>query len=378
LPIFRLSRTFGVGRNVKVFLNLQGALTRGAVPDLEHHPKQAEQLSKALRNQRKTLKRKDQQIEEQAEQLRKERQRNHQQKRELRQKGAEIFQLRNKLDAINGLVENSQDAPSAPQLSGEPKIGALPDFVIIGAQRCGTSSLYRVLTQHPDIERPAKKEIHYFDRPEQFKKGTEWYRLCFSPPKWKDGRKTITGEATPMYLFDPLVPERMAQVIPQARLIVLLRNPVDRAYSHYHHNTRLGHVTRTFEEGVEEELARLLDEENEASKHERQPNVASNDRPPNLLARGIYVDQLLRWRRFFSDEQMLVLKSEDFFKHTTDTLKLVQDFLNLPHHKLDRLPRRTKKYDYESMDPATRRRLEDYFEPHNQRLYEYLGVDFGW
>jgi Sulfotransferase domain len=358
---------------VKVFLNLQGGLTRGVVPDLEHHPEQAENLRKALRDQRKTLKRKDQQIQEQAKKLTKERQRDHRQKRELRQRQSEIFQLRNKLDAMNGLEENAQEVPSAPQLSGKLKIGALPEFVIIGAPRCGTSAFYTLLTQHPNVERAAKKEVHYFDN--QFDKGIEWYRQCFPPPKWKDGRSSITGEATPRYLSDPLVPERMAQVVPEARLIVLLRNPVDRAYSHYHLLARRGNETRRFEEAVEEELARLLDED--GSNHERHPSV-SHSRPSYLLARGVYVDQLLRWRRFYSDEQMLVLKSEDYFKHTTDTLKIVQDFLNLPHRKLERPPRKTKKYDYEPMDPATRQRLEDFFEPHNQRLYEYLGVDFGW
>jgi hypothetical protein len=74
---------------------------------------------------------------------------------------------------------------------------------------------------------------------------------------------------------------------------------------------------------------------------------------------------------------MLVLKSENFFKHTADTLKLVQDFLGLPYWNLD-LQRRRTKARYKPMSPATRRRLEEYFEPHNQRLYEHLGVDFGW
>jgi hypothetical protein len=90
------------------------------------------------------------------------------------------------------------------------------------------------------------------------------------------------------------------------------------------------------------------------------------------------VDQLLRWSKFFDGEQMLVLKSEDFFERTTDTLKLVQSFLDLP----DWEPKTWeihKKGDYEQeMDPATRRRLEEFFEPHNRRLYEFLGVDFGW
>jgi len=361
---------------VKVFLNLHAGLTRGAVPNLEHHKEQAEKLRNVIREQRKELKRRDQQIKEQAENLTNERQRNHQHEKALRKRKREIFQLRNELNAINGLVENAQDVPSAPQLPpGKLKMGALPDFALIGAPRSGTSVFYGVLTQHPNVERAAVKEVHYFDS--YFDKGIEWYRQCFPPPKWKNGRSSITGEATPRYLSHPLVPERMAQVVPEVRLIVLLRNPVDRAYSHYHLLVRRGNETRSFEEAIEEELAWLLDEENESSEHERHSSV-SHGRSSNLLATGIYVDQLLRWRRFFGNEQMLVLKSEIFFERTTDTLKLVQDFLSLPYRELDRQPHRTKKYHYEPMDPATRKRLEDYFEPHNRRLYEYLGVDFGW
>jgi len=89
------------------------------------------------------------------------------------------------------------------------------------------------------------------------------------------------------------------------------------------------------------------------------------------------VDQLLRWREFFDDEQMLMLKSEDFFERPRESLKLAQNFLGLPYREPELQPHETK-YGYEPMDPDTRRRLEDFFEPHNRRLYEHLGVDFGW
>jgi len=95
------------------------------------------------------------------------------------------------------------------------------------------------------------------------------------------------------------------------------------------------------------------------------------------LRRGIYVDQLLRWRRFFSDEQMLVLKSEDFFQSPQESLKLARDFLGLTYWEPEIEPHKAR-YGYEPMNPATRKRLEDFFEPHNRRLYEHLGVDFGW
>jgi len=151
----------------------------------------------------------------------------------------------------------------------------------------------------------------------------------------------------------------MAQVIPQARLIALLRNPVDRTYSAYHHRVRNGE-TRTFEETIEA----CLDD----SRH-------------GYLSKAIYVDHLLRWSEFFSREQMLVLKSEDFFEHPQRTLERVFSFLGLPdwEPEASELGDKRNTGGYEGgMEPAMRRRLEEYFEPHNKRLYDYLGVDFGW
>jgi hypothetical protein len=161
-------------------------------------------------------------------------------------------------------------------------------------------------------------------------------------------------------LFHPHAAERMAEVIPQARLIALLRNPVDRTYSAYHHRAIHRQEIETFEETVA---------------------ACFGTSRQGFLSQSIYVNHLMRWSRFFSKEQMLVLKSEDFFERPRETLKPVLDFLDLPEWEPEasELRDRVNKGKYEQkMDPAIRRRLEDYFEPHNRRLYEYLGVDFGW
>ena len=251
--------------------------------------------------------------------------------------------------------------------------GALPHFVIIGAKKCGTTFLYDLLIEHPHVESAAQKELHYFDR--YFDQGIDWYRRCFPAPKWIDGRTTITGEATP-YLPTSSAAERMAKILPQARLIVLLRNPVDRAYSHYHHQIRKGRETLGFEEAIEAEQARLRGETDKMLEDEHSTNPSQ--KRFLYLSRGVYVDQLLRWSEFYDKEQMLVLKSEDFFQRTPEALKLVLNFLHLPDWKPRTLEIRNKGHYEQEMNPATRRRLEEYFEPHNRRLYEYLGVDFGW
>jgi sulfotransferase family protein len=378
-------------------LNMQGGLTRGAVPNPKHHEEQAQRLrkivtgqrekaqrlrkvvsrqrkalqrkdrqieeqaqrlKKVVTRQRKALRRKDQQIEEQAvtlETLRERRQREIRLRKELKDTSLEIFHLNNELDAMKALVENAGDAPSAEQVSGEPDVGALPDFVIIGAQKGGTSFLYHLLTRHPLVEPAARKELHFFDNPELFDHGDEWYRRCFPRLSAEDGQKSITGEATPYYLFDPPVAKRMAEIVPKARLIALLRNPIDRAYSHYQMQVKRGTEPRTFEEAMEQHSS--------------------------YMSRGIYVDQLLRWFEFFGKEQMLILKSEDFFARPLETLKVVLTFLDLPdwQPEASELQQRRHSGTYkQKMDPSTRQQLEAYFEPHNQRLYECLDIDFGW
>jgi hypothetical protein len=338
---------------------MQGGLTRGVVPNPEQHEKQVEKLREVVSRQRKALQRKDRQIEDQAaklENLQGKRQRESKLKRELKQQGLKIFHLENELDAMNSLVETNHEGPSAEKATETPGIGALPDFVIIGAQKGGTSFLYHLVTRHPLVEPAASKELHFFDRSELFHRGAGWYRRCFPRSEWKDGRKSITGEATPYYLFDPPVAKRMAEVVPQARLIALLRNPIDRAYSHYQMQVKRGTETRTFEEAIEQQGS-------------------------SYVSRGVYIDQLLRWFEFYGKEQMLILKSEDFFGLPVETLKVVLDFLDLPDWQPDASELQQRRHEgvyRQKMEPSTRRRLEAYFEPYNQRLYEYLGVDFGW
>ena len=216
--------------------------------------------------------------------------------------------------------------------------------------------------------------MHYFSL--RFDQGLDWYRSCFPAPRQENGRSTITGEASPYYLFHPHAPRRMAEAVPRARLIALLRNPVDRAYSHYRMIVGFGREPLPFEEALTAEEARLSGEKAKMLADERYHSFAHQYL--SYLSRGIYVDQLIHWSKFFSDEQMLVLKSEDFFERTPETLKLVLDFLGLPDWEPEAWKIILKgEYDQE-MDPATRRRLEEYFEPHNRRLYEYLGVDLGW
>lgn len=371
---FDKDKAFGVARSVKTLLNRKSG---GATPDAEQREERAtsQSGSRPSESERKKM------LRNKRQELRRTRRKKHAAKdydermeysKRHKRLQWEIFQVQRQL----GIIMEGRS-------SDEPGMGALPDFAVIGAAKCGTTFLYKRLTQHPYVEPAATKELHFFDL--LFDEGTEWYRRFFPQPRCKDGRRTITGEATPL-LAHHLAPERMADVVPQARLIVLLRNPVDRAYSLYQHWRTRGVETLTFEAAIEGESASLRG----TSPHEDYADLA--DPPFEYLSRSVYVDQLVRWSEFFDREQMLVLKSEDFFERQRETLKHVYEFLGLPDwepdapeqpsnesdkQKYDRRKRNKGRYD-EKMDPATRQRLEEFFEPHNRRLYKYLGVDFGW
>jgi hypothetical protein len=366
LPNFGFDKVSGMARDVKAFLNRQGGSGRGAAPDVEQRREdQAEDPKSARRRvyeQRIKLKSKRLANRQELSRIRKEIDaaedpagRSEQIKR-AKKKKLEMFDLKNELRAAKGQVEGD-----------ELGTGALPDFAVIGAAKCGTTYFYHLLTKHPLVQPAAFKEPHYFDLLVD-DEGVEWYRRCFPRPKWKNGRRTITGEASPGYLFHALAPERMAEVVPEARLIALLRNPVDRTYSAYHHRVRNGQETRTFEAAVDANL-------------DGPDQAPWAGQPREHLSRSVYVDHLLRWSQFFPREQMLVLKSEDFFERPKETLKLAFAFLELPEWEPEasQLGNKRNEGRYEQqMDPATRRRLEEYFEPHNQRLYDFLGVHFGW
>jgi hypothetical protein len=241
--------------------------------------------------------------------------------------------------------------------------GPLPNFVVIGTQKGGTSFFYSLLTEHPLVRRAAAKELHFFDN--KFAEGVGWYRRCFSEGERVDGQRTITGEASPSYLFDPQVPERMARIVPEARLIALLRNPVDRAYSHYQMEVRRGKEGRSFEEATEQEITSAEGGENAV------------DVRYAYLARGLYAEQLERFSFFANREQLLVIESETLFTRRLEVLERVMTFLGLPPFESTLAPP-AGRAPYEPMDPLTRRRLEGFFAPHNERLYDLLNTDFGW
>jgi hypothetical protein len=255
----------------------------------------------------------------------------------------------------------------------------LPDFIIIGAQKGGTSSLYHYLTQHPDVCPAFRKEVHYFDW--GYRRGETWYRANFPTSLYRSafnamtGRRLGVGEASPYYLFHPHVPTRVKALLPAVKLIVLLRDPVERTVSSYQHQVRKGRESLSLAEALDREQERLAAETARIEADDAYNSEAH--RHFSYLARGLYAEQLERWFGVFPRNQFLILHSRDFFDDTRAVFTQTLDFLGLRHWHPPQY-RRFNAAEYEALPPATRDRLVAHFAPHNGRLYELLGRDFGW
>src|SRR5881398_2123099 len=211
----------------------------------------------------------------------------------------------------------------------------LPDFLIIGAQKAGTTALYAYLREHPAITGPPWKEVSFFDR--HYRRGAAWYRGNFPNRLYlrrvhaRSGARPIVGEASPSYIFHPLAPERVATLAPNVRLIALVRNPIDRALSHYHHEVALGREPLSFEAALDAEPDRTRGEE---ERLVREPGYFSHAWwNYTYLARGRYADQLERWLALFPREQMLVLASDDLAAAPAEAHGRVLEFLGRSPHE---------------------------------------------
>ena len=245
----------------------------------------------------------------------------------------------------------------------------LPDFLVIGAQKAGTTALYAYLRWHPGIAGPSWKEVSFFDR--HWWRGEAWYRGQFP---LRAGERLV-GEASPSYLFHPLAPERARAVVPGAKLVALLRDPVDRAYSQYQHEVALGREPLSFEDALAAEDERLVGEVERLIADPRAFSRAWWDH--TYTARGRYAEQLERWLEAFPSEQLLVVRTEDLGERPAETYASILAFLGAEPHELPDYPRVFDR-DYEPMRAETRAALAATFAEPNRRLEALLGRELGW
>ncbi len=237
-----------------------------------------------------------------------------------------------------------------------------PDFMIIGTQKGGTTSLYYYLAQHPQIMPSLIKEIDFWST--KFERGIDWYLAHFPPIL--EGQQILTGEATPSYFDDRNVAERLFQVFPNMKLILLLRNPVDRAISHYYQWVSMNWEFRSLDVAIASDLAAR---ESCGNDYWNQPN--------SYIARGVYVEFLKKWLSVFPRQQVLILSSEKFYENPAETVQQVFQFLGLPNNKLPAYQKYNSR-SYPQVDESIQHLLNNYFKPHNQALEEFLGVEFNW
>ena len=253
----------------------------------------------------------------------------------------------------------------------------LPNYLIIGAAKSGTSSLYEYLIQHPNVQPASGKEIYFFDM--KYNKGINWYRTFF-PLSYqfpKTTKNSIVGEATPRYLDHPQAPYRIKKHIPNCKFIILLRNPIDRAYSHWNMMVNHNREVLSFEDAIDKEKSRT---NGLFEKMAKDKSFYSKEYYwYSYLERGIYSKKIKKWFEIFPKNQFLILKSEDLFSKPSEIFRQTQDFLNIPEIILDEFKTVRKGiYKNKSISSNTRKSLSDFFKPYNEELYSLIGVNLGW
>lgn len=246
-----------------------------------------------------------------------------------------------------------------------------PSFIVIGAGKCGTTSLFNYLAQHPNVRPGCAKEVHYFDH--NFRLGPDWYSAHF-PLRH---RGATTGEATPYYFCHPLAASRIKTELPDVRLVLMLRNPVDRARSQYNMAcTEYGVESLSFEDALELEPVRLRGEYERLAHDPHYFSFAHLFY--SYLHRGHYAFHLRAWLEHFPLSQIHIVNTEEFLRQPQCCYSSVLKFLGLADHKLSVFKKHNVGRPYDKLQPAARAQLLEHFRPHNEDLFSLLGRRINW
>ena len=261
-----------------------------------------------------------------------------------------------------------------------PGLHMTPAFLICGAQRCGTTSMYQALRRHPDVLRPVlRKGVHYFDvAPER---SVNWYRAHFpftaqaALRSRRTGRATVTFESSPYYLFHPLAAARIARTLPDVTVLILLRDPVERAYSAHAHELARGFETEPFERALELEDERVGGEEEKLIADPAYLSPAHQHQA--YVRRGFYFDQVRRMVDAVGRDRVHVVDADDFFLDPEPVWDAVVDFLGLAP-QAGREFRRHNARPRSPMPAQLRARLTERFTESDERLEQWWGRVPSW
>jgi hypothetical protein len=248
-----------------------------------------------------------------------------------------------------------------------------PDFIIIGAQKAGTSGLFSILEKHSLVSSSSTKEIHYFDNDDWYNNQQikEYHSHFPYKSDLKAGEKVF--EATPLYIFHPEVAKRLHRYNPDLKLILILRNPADRAFSAwtmYHHNFKTGkhadlNTTDSFTKVIADEMKNI-------------ESATYFDNPRAYVKRGIYHTQIEEYLKYFNRDQLLIIESSNLKKNHAKTLDKIQSFLGVPHEDLKFISSNPSQKNDKHLYEADLIELRDFYKPYNEKLYELLGERYDW
>lgn len=265
-----------------------------------------------------------------------------------------------------------------------------PSFFIIGAQKCGTTVLFNYLCEHPDVVPGRRKEIHFFNRDDRYYgRGTNYYHSLFPLP-FQLGKYGVTFDATPKYIYCRECPQRIHEYYPHAKMILLLRDPVERAYSAWNLFSRIYNEPqrrlRIISKGTEGIRLLLQRKEypsfEEAVREEIDNSLSEEAFPePSFVRRGLYAKQIERYFKYFHREQIKIIDSRRLRNETNRTLEDIAAFVGLRPHDWSRNETKRLRVAGVYKAPISQKMqvyLAKFYRPHNERLYELLSHDFGW
>jgi hypothetical protein len=248
----------------------------------------------------------------------------------------------------------------------------LPDFLVIGVKRCGTTSLFHNLPKHPSILNSHHDGIGFFN--DNYQLGVNWYRSFF--PTIFSKNKIIkkygdckTFDVTTRYIEDRSTAKKIKEIIPNAKIIVMLRNPVDRAYSQFNVSVKEKVETRSFHDAINEEIENI--------KKENMKNFEISKNEFDYIKKGMYASQLKPWFDIISKDNIGIFSTEEFKKNNQNIYNMIFKFLGITNCEI-KDNKIMEKGDYLPMNYNTRDLLLDFYKKHNEELFKLINKRFDW